>query len=568
MQLVSLTISRAGQVLREIPFKTGLNLILDKPTSTETDSGNNVGKTTVLRLIDYCLGSDGDDIWTDPEFKTKNQDVYDFLHSSPAVYITLKMSDPVRGTHTLSRSFKDRALKKRAKEELYVDDVAQDNITSYRDAVKNILFGTPAPKPTLRQLAPKFVRATGNGMAKTLRFLHSTASNIEYEAIHLFLFGFFNVDVLEERGALARKRKVVDRDIQGVTRLRSEGEIEQLLLHLRGEIERAQLAIALRGEVPDIARAANAVADIRGRASAVGSELSRIEGEMASIGQAISGLKSDYENIDFLAVRSIYAEAGKYNDKLHHDWEEVSTFVANLRGRKERFLQAQLDDLGAAATEARQELLKLQNQEEQVVAALQQSRAFEDAIRARDELHEKLKQVGGLEESLAAIQSLRTLLGSIDDRIEETRIAVAEGKALLTERVRLFNKFFSALSKELYGEQYLLTFDEKDGTIVFSLKAVGANVGEGKKASQTAAFDIAYIKFLREAGINFPTFVCHDGVEAIHGNQLLALINSANAMDGQLILAAIRDKLPQISPEFLEQNTVVELSQDDKLFGL
>jgi hypothetical protein len=39
-------------------------------------------------------------------------------------------------------------------------------------------------------------------------------------------------------------------------------------------------------------------------------------------------------------------------------------------------------------------------------------------------------------------------------------------------------------------------------------------------------------------------------------------------MDGQLILAAIRDKLPQFGPEFLEQNTVVELSRDDKLFGL
>ena len=567
MQLVSLSISRAGQVLREIQFKAGLNLILDKPTSSGTDSGNNVGKTTVLRLIDYCLGSDGNDIWTDPEFKTKNQEVYDFLHSAPTIYITLKMSDPVRGVHSLSRTFKDKAIKK-AKEQYYIDDVAQANITSYRDAVKNILFGTPAPKPTLRQLTPKFVRTTGNGMAKTLRYLHGTTSNIEYEAIHLFLFGFLNVDVLEERGALARQRKVVDRDIQGVERLRKEGEIEQLLLHLRGEIERAQSAITLRGEVPDIARAANAVADIRGRASATGATLSRLEGEIASIGQAISGLKSDYENIDFLAVKSIYAEANKYNEKLQHDWEEVSTFVANLRGRKERFLHAQLGHISAAATEAREELLLLQAQEEQVVTALQQSSAFDDAIRARNDLHEKLKQVGGLEERLATIQSLRKMLGQIDDSIEATRIAIAEGKARLTERVRLFNKFFSALSKELYGEQYLLTFDEENRTIVFSLTSVGANVGEGKKASQTAAFDIAYIKFLREAGINFPTFVCQDGIEAIHDNQLLALLNTANEMNGQLIVAAIRDKLPNISTDLLKENTIVELSQDDKLFGL
>lgn len=568
MQLVSLTISRAGQVLRVIPFKAGLNLILDKPTSTGTDSGNNVGKTTVLRLIDFCLGSRGDDIWKDSEFKdNKNQDVYDFLHSSPAVHITLKVSDPVRGPHTLSRTFKAKE-QKGAKEQFYVDDVVQDNISSYRDAVKDILFGTSALKPSLRQLAPKFIRATGNGMAMTLRFMHGFSSNIEYEAIHLFLFGFFDVEVLEKRAALARERNEVDRDIQGVTRHRTEGEIQQLLLHLRGEIELAQAAIELRGEVYDIGQAANKVAEIRAHASNAGAELSRLEGEMASINQAIDGFKSDYENIDFMAVKSIYSEAGKYNEKLHHDWEDVSRFVANLRGRKERFLRARLDDLNSAAYESRKELSELQNQEKQVVVALHQSLAFEDAILARAELHEKLKQVGGLEESLGAIQRLRTSLRNIDDLIDATRIAIAEGKDLLTERVGMFNKFFSALSKELYGEQYLLTFDDKDGTIVFSLKAVGANVGEGKKASQTAAFDIAYIKFLHEAGINFPTFVCHDGVEAIHGNQLLALLNAANAIDGQLILAAIRDKLPELSPEFLRQNTVIQLSQDDKLFGV
>lgn len=32
--------------------------------------------------------------------------------------------------------------------------------------------------------------------------------------------------------------------------------------------------------------------------------------------------------------------------------------------------------------------------------------------------------------------------------------------------------------------------------------------------------------------------------------------------------AAIRDKLPRISKTFLEENTILELAQDDKLFRL
>jgi len=280
-------------------------------------------------------------------------------------------------------------------------------------------------------------------------------------------------------------------------------------------------------------------------------------------------LKHDYDNIDYVAVKSIYSEAGKYHEKLQHDWEDLSNFVTNLRGRKERFLQKQLDKLNENAANARHALAQLQVEEGNLVSALRQTRAFDVALEARADLHEKLKQAGGLEESLNTIQLLRSSLEEIDRKLEVTRKILEEGKTQLTKRVSLFNEFFSSLSKDLYGEQYLLTFDEsKNGSIVFSLTSVGANVGAGKKVSQTAAFDIAYIKFLRAAGINFPTFVCHDGVESIHGNPLSALLTTANALDGQLVLAAIRDKLPGINETFLEENTILELAHDDKLFRL
>jgi uncharacterized protein YydD (DUF2326 family) len=568
MQLVSLGIKRGNQVLREITFKNGLNLILDKPTVSGKQSGNNVGKTTVLRLIDFCLGSNGEEIWQDSEFKGSiNQEIYDLLHGTPAVFITLEVSDKFRGSHSFRRSFKVKGQKDTGM--LYIDDVPQGSLTAYRDDVKNILFGTTARKPSLRQLTPKFVRSSNAVMSKTLKFLGSFGSEVEYEAVHLFLFGFFNVDVLEERAALTDRRVVVARDLQGASRQRKEGEIKQLLLHLRREIEDAQTAIQVRGEVPEIAAAANSVSEIRAQASDVGSALGRVEGEIASINLAIATLKHDYDNIDHVAVKSIYLEAGKYHEKLQHDWEDLSNFVANLRGRKERFLQQQLDELNEKAATAYQVLARLQVQEEDFVTALRQTRAFEVALEARADLHEKLRQVGGLEESLNSIQSLRASLEDIENSLEATRKTVEDGKTQLTQHVSLFNEFFSALSKELYGEQYLLTFDEsKNGSIVFSLTSVGANVGAGKKVSQTAAFDIAYVKFLRAANINFPTFVCHDGVEAVHGNQLAELMTTANALDGQLVLAAIRDKLPGISATFLETNTILKLSQDDKLFGI
>ena len=41
--------------IRNIEFHTGLNLIVDNTPSSSTETGNNVGKRTVLRLIDFFL---------------------------------------------------------------------------------------------------------------------------------------------------------------------------------------------------------------------------------------------------------------------------------------------------------------------------------------------------------------------------------------------------------------------------------------------------------------------------------------------------------------------------------
>lgn len=55
-----LTIAGDNGIIRELPFHKGLNLIVDKTAVGDDAShtGNNVGKTTVLRLIDFCFRRD------------------------------------------------------------------------------------------------------------------------------------------------------------------------------------------------------------------------------------------------------------------------------------------------------------------------------------------------------------------------------------------------------------------------------------------------------------------------------------------------------------------------------
>ncbi len=67
MFLKSLTITKGASVIRDIEFRKGINLIVDNSEGKIT--GNSVGKTTVLKLIDFCFGADKNIIWEDPENK-------------------------------------------------------------------------------------------------------------------------------------------------------------------------------------------------------------------------------------------------------------------------------------------------------------------------------------------------------------------------------------------------------------------------------------------------------------------------------------------------------------------
>ena len=55
MFLKNLTITKGASVIRDIEFRKGINLIVDNSEGKIT--GNSVGKTTVLKLIDFCFGA-------------------------------------------------------------------------------------------------------------------------------------------------------------------------------------------------------------------------------------------------------------------------------------------------------------------------------------------------------------------------------------------------------------------------------------------------------------------------------------------------------------------------------
>ncbi len=233
MFLKSLAIHNDDQLIREISFQKGINLIIDETTSElKTESGNGVGKTTVLRLIDFCLDGKGKNIYLDPEFKIANLKVEEFLKGNNII-ITLILIEDIDddGSRTIEikRNFLQRSKK--------IQTINGENYSSdsFSSKLKELFFDTTADKPSFRQLKSKNIRDEKNKLIHTIRVLEpNVTSDATYEALHLFWFG---VDVDTSKDKLVRDKNLEER-LQ--TRLRRDSnlsQITQFLVIINKEIE-------------------------------------------------------------------------------------------------------------------------------------------------------------------------------------------------------------------------------------------------------------------------------------------------------------------------------------------
>ena len=187
MFLKSLLISTPTKEIREIPFHKGLNLIVDETPSGETLTGNNVGKTTVLRLVDFCLGRDGSVVFKDPESKREvYQLVKDYLIDNKII-ITLTLVDDLDNPQRqveVSRNFLPR---KESICKINGEDISK---TDFENRLGKVIFPSiKVEKPTFRQIIAHNVRYEDIRLNNTLDILNSFTKLEEYETLYLFLFG-------------------------------------------------------------------------------------------------------------------------------------------------------------------------------------------------------------------------------------------------------------------------------------------------------------------------------------------------------------------------------------------
>ncbi|MCP1253294.1 DUF2326 domain-containing protein [Elizabethkingia sp. S0634] len=566
MFLKRLIIENRTGTIRDITFQKGINLIVDETPESQTQqtSGNNVGKTTVLRLIDYCLGSKGESIYKDTEFSQQpNTTIENFL-TNTEVLITLELvedlDDDTSKKTTISRNFLKRNKK--------IQTINGENFTDDKKfdfELKKIIFKTEVDKPTFRQIISKNIRIDKDRMDKIVRVLGSFVGNEVYEALYLFWLGI-KTDKAEEKRNLTDEKK---RENSFRRRLRKEGElalIEQKLAFHNDKImeldEQKKNFNLNKNYDEDIEKLNN----VKYNLNKVSTEISQLEVRRELIIESKDDLEHEYASINTNQIKSLYDKANALIPNIQVSFEETLKFHNELISEKLDYITKELPDLEHKLKSLHADLSKLLNQEYTLTTKIQKSGVTEDLEKIVTELNKQYERKGNLEEQKRLWEVSNEKLERIVNELNLINNDITSDDDLIKSRVTQFNKYFTKMSEVLYDENYILTPIQKDVGYDLIVTNIEGNPSTGKKKGQIAAFDFAYIQFADDLDIRCLHFILHDQLENIHDNQLNTLVEVAIGINGQYIVPILRDKIPvNIN---VSQYEVLSLSQNDKLFKL
>lgn len=566
MFLKRLLIENDKEIIREIKFHKGTNLIIDEtPKGDSKQSGNNVGKTTVLRIIDFCLAGDGKNLYDDQEFKAKakNIKIEKFLKENNII-ITLELVE------NLDLEFSEKIVIRRnflnGKDKILQINGESVKVKDFQNELKRLIFNSEDPRPSFKEIKSKNIRDDENRLRNTINVLNNFTTGTGYEALFMFWFGIRNED-FKRKEQLEQKLTFEEKVQKQIGKENSVQQIEQFLIIVNRNIVELQKKKENFSLNPDYEFDLIKLNNIKMQINTLSTALSRFNMRKDLIEESKLELEKERANINLDNIRRLYDEALVLIPSVQKKFEDVVTFHNEMNEEKSKYITEELPEIEIQIIKTNSELQALLKAEKEISEKLKKHGLLEDLDIINNELNSLYEKKGKLEEQQNVWESSNKKIDSIKKELGLIKTEITSESGLLKERITEFNKYFSEISYKLYGEYFALSDEHTDKGLKLIISTIDGNPGTGKKKGQIAAFDLAYIQFADSLNIECLHFILHDQIENIHDNQITNILTDiVDGINCQLIITVLKDKLP---PDLdVAKYEVCTLSQDNKLFKL
>jgi uncharacterized protein YydD (DUF2326 family) len=503
-------------LLDAVQFKNGLNVVLGLP-SGERDGRelNGVGKSTLIRLIDYALIGDGAKSY----FRNER---CDFLRTEEhTITLTLEAED---SQYRIRRNFSRNNSVEFAK--------LNEGFAEYTEAeMKGILAPMLIVDPQYlglvdtswyRDLIRFFIAEdkTAHKRTEPLNFVHSTARKSQLLAYNYYLLNLPNQHLVEF-DRLRQKLKdeqTHKRQIEARIKQETGRAVEQVrsdLDRMRAQIEEYKVSLDSFTFLKDYEA-------IEAEMRSLTTTISERMRAFVALKRRLSHLQKSYDlkiDVDIERVHRLYASIEEQlAEFVQRKLEEIVQFRKDIAANRKKFLVEREAQLRSEVSEIESEVANLEIRRSQLFEWLQEKQAL-DALR---NAYERITQESELyERSAARIKALEEeeqKIAETNAQISETILNIVRERNTQDDAIRDIRKtFFDILKNSIYLDESIedayfdiTTTNRADSPLKIEIE-VPKSESLGKSRFKLPVYDLTV--FLRIIGQerHLPHFLVHDG---------------------------------------------------------
>ena len=565
MYIKRLKITNNDGVIRDIQFHNGLNLIVDDtPSDTHTDTGNSVGKTTVLRLVDFCLGKDPKSIYTDPsDSKSLDENVKKFLIETNVLVELTLTKNWEKDDIIICRNFQTNKKATRT-----INGI-QYNAEDFESALCDNLLGLTITKPSFRQIISHNIRYSEFALTNVLKTVHPYTKDTEYESLYLFMFGC-QIEETDRRQELLDKIKTEKAFKKRLEKSNNKSTYRTLLGLTDAKIEELEKKKNSLGINPDFEVLISQLNDIRCQINILNIDIATLKLKESTIVETQKEIEAQHSDIDTSQLETLYREAKALIPDLQKSFEELVDYHNKMVASRSRFVSIALPGIRQQINDKQSKLRGLLSKEEEMSKLVTKSETYESLEDLITEMNKEYQKKGEYETQIKQIDIVDEAISKAEEAIKQIDddLFSESFQNRVQEAIDNFNVLFSSISKKLYDEEYVLKVDKVTckgtGGYIYKFSAFNANLSSGKKMGEISCFDIAYTMYAKKYDIPCLNFLLTDKKELMSDNQLLAIGKVVEEENIQFVASILKDKLPDDLQD--KRYYIVELSEHDKLF--
>ncbi|MEG2473426.1 DUF2326 domain-containing protein [Acinetobacter sp.] len=563
MKFIRFVLEIDGKNVREIPFLDSLNIITSKKKVNE--AGNSVGKSTLGRVLDYLFDGSIAPIYIDEEFGTPKQEI-EQLFTNSKVYASLEYLG-LDGKYTVIK----RRLSTDKVKQNYILNGIEVKSKEYNAHIMVSIFNVFSSKPTIRKLAPKFLRTNQHRMTKTVKFDNTRNVNeSDINTVFLYLFNFNDTEILSKIHALKTTTARYKRNLKAFNSVISQEKIVGSLSKLKSEIGKLEKSLSLTEKGGDKLEIVQNINKIDDKQDELSNEIFTLDFKIKNIIKTNEILKEKEQSILLNELRSIYDYASIKIESVLNDYEQALIFHDILLNTKKDFVSNDLENLKRRHEAIVTKFELLEDQKHTLFEELKSKKKIE-------ELSETVKQIGTLNKDLAKLTAIIEKRDDLESDLEREEKGLSELSSHLKNELMNVTKFeenfisnFRMYTKKFYNVEYnfSLHLNNEKGECQPAVDEIQSNNEGGLKRLEVVTFDLSYIKTVSENKASRPNFVLHDSIDEIDIQYIRKIFDASIQLSGQHIVSMLSDKLSHEDYAKYQKYIILELSKDNKFFKI